>query len=191
MIRALPVVLLLAACGQEPAAPPTPEPTTLKTAGVAGAQTPIGTAIDRPSPTRQDILTPGQWELASVTKSITGGNVTPEMKRALIGKTVAYDSCIRADEAALPDANFFAGGSSNECKYTDHDWQNGKLSANIACNVTPGTITMRMAGTYDPTTMVADATMSTRGADGGDITQAVQLKARRIGECRASQNTLR
>ncbi|CAA9493248.1 MAG: hypothetical protein AVDCRST_MAG91-654 [uncultured Sphingomonadaceae bacterium] len=54
-------------------------------------------------------MTPGQWELASVTKSISGGNVTPEMRTALVGKTMAYDACIPADEAAAPDANFFAG----------------------------------------------------------------------------------
>ena len=183
MTRALPLLLVLAACDQPPAAAPV--------AVEASAQTPVGTAVDRPSATRQDILTPGQWELASVTKSISGGNVTPEMRTALIGKTMAYDACIPADEAAAPDANFFAGGSTNECKYTDRDWKNGKLSANIACNATPGAITMTMRGRYDPTTMVADATMTTSGADGGDIVQAVQLKGRRLGECRASQNTPR
>ena len=52
-------------------------------------------------------------------------------------------------------------------------------------------ITMTMKGTYDPTTMVADATMTTSGADSGNIVQAVQLKGRRLGACRASQNTLR
>jgi len=186
MTRALPLLLVLAACNQAPASAPAAQ------ASVPGtANTPVGTAVDRPSATRQDILSPGQWELAQVTRSITGGNVTPEMRTAMVGKTVAYDACIPADEAAAPDANFFAGGSTNECKYTDHDWKNGKLSATIACNATPGAITMTMKGTYDPTTLVADATMKTRGAEGGDITQNVQLKGRRLGACRASQNTPR
>jgi len=185
MTRALPLLLVLAACNQQPAAPVVQVPAD------GTVQTPVGTAVDRPAATRQDILTPGQWELAQVTRSITGGNVTPEMRTALVGKTVAYDACIPADEAAAPDANFFAGGSTNECKYTDHDWKNGKVSATIACNATPGTITMTMNGTYDPTTMVADATMTTRGAESGDITQNVQLKGRRLGVCRASQNTPR
>jgi len=187
MTRALLLLPLafLAACDQQPAAPaPANRP-----AGTA--QTPLGSAVDRPSATRQDILTPGQWELASVTRSITGGNVTSEMKTALVGKTVAYDVCIPPDEAALPDANFFAGGSTNECKYTRHNWKNGKLSATIACNATPGAITLTMAGTYDSATMVADATMTTTGAQSGDMTQKVQLKARRLGTCRASQNTPR
>ena len=184
MTRALPFLLLLAACNQAPASAPEAQAS-------AAAPAPVGTPVDRPSATRQDVLTPGQWELAQVTRSISGGNVTPEMRAALVGKTVAYDACIPADEAAAPDANFFAGGSTNECKYTDHDWANGKLSATIACNATPGTITMTMAGTYDPTTMVADATMVRTGAESGDITQKVQLKARRLGACRASQNTPR
>lgn len=186
MTRALPFFLVLAACNQQPAAAPVAQASAEGT-----IQTPLGTAVDRPAATRQDILTPGQWELAQVTRSITGGNVTPEMRTALVGKTVAYDACIPAEEAAAPDANFFAGGSTNECKYTSHEWKNGKLSATIACNATPGAITMTMNGTYDPTTMVAEATMTTRGAEGGDITQNVQLKGRRLGVCRASQNTPR
>ena len=186
MTRALPLLLVLAACNQQPAAAP-----VVQNAAEGTVQTPVGTAVDRPAATRQDILTPGQWELAQVTRSITGGNVTSEMRTAMVGKTVAYDACIPADEAAVPDANFFAGGSTNACKYTNHDWKNGKLSATIACNATPGAITMTMNGTYDPTTMVADATMTTRGAENGDITQNVQLKGRRLGACRASQNTPR
>ena len=90
-----------------------------------------------------------------------------------------------------PRRELLRGGSTNECKYTDRDWKNSKLSANIACNATPGAITMTMRGRYDPTTMVADATMTTSGVDGGDVVQAVQLKGRRLGECRASQNTPR
>ena len=187
MTRALPLLLILAACNQAPAAP-TAQPAQSVAAG--SVQTPVGIAVYRPSATGQDVLTPGQWELAQVTKSITGTNVTPEMRTAMVGKTVAYDACIPA-EAARPDANFFAGGSTNECKYSDHDWKNGKLSATIACNATPGAITMTMKGTYDPTTMVADAQMTTSGAEGGNIVQAVQLKGRRLGACRASQNTLR
>lgn len=185
MIRALPL-LLLAACNQQPVAK-----NEVATVPAGTVQTPVGTAVNAPSATRRDVLTPGQWELASVTKSVIGDNVTPEMRAAMVGKTAAIDACIPADEAALPDANFFAGGSTNECKYTDHDWANGKLSATIACNATPGAITMKMIGTYDATTMVADATMSTSGAESGNIEQAVELKARRIGDCRASQNTPR
>lgn len=185
MIRALAFVpfALLAACDRQPAAPPP--------AANGSAETPVGVKVDRPDATRQDILTPGQWELASTTRSLSGGQVTPEMRAQMVGKTVAYDSCIPPDEAMLPDANFFAGGSTNECKYTDHDWTNGKLSATIACNATPGAITMTMNGRYDRTTMVADATMTTSGADNADVTQNVQLKARRIGDCRPSQNTPR
>jgi len=184
MTRALALLpfAILAACDQQPA---TPAPK------VGTVQTPVGVKVDRPAATSQDQLTPGQWELAGTTKSITGRKITAEMRMAMVGKTAAYDSCIPADEAGLPDANFFAGGSTNECKYTDHDWKNGKLSATIACNATPGAITMTMNGTYDATTMVADATMITRGAEGADVTQNVVLRARRLGECRASQNTPR
>ncbi|HZF43858.1 MAG TPA: hypothetical protein VEZ48_10665, partial [Sphingomonadaceae bacterium] len=88
MTRALPLLLVLAACNQAPASAPAAQ------ASVPGtANTPVGTAVDRPSATRQDILSPGQWELAQVTRSITGGNVTPEMRTAMVGKTVAYDAC--------------------------------------------------------------------------------------------------
>lgn len=184
MTRALPALLLLAACNQPPSTPQAQQ-----AAGAAPA--PVGTRVDAPAATRQDILTPGQWELASTTRSVSGANVTAEMRKATVGKTAAIDACIPTDEAALPDANFFAGGSTNECKYTDHDWKNGKLSATIACNATPGAITMRMTGTYDATTLVADATMTTSGAEGGNIEQSVQLKGRRLGQCRPSQNTPR
>lgn len=177
--------VLIAACEQQPAAPPPP------TVAAGTVQTPVGTAVNRPSATRQDIITPGQWELASVTRSVSGDNVTPEMRAAMVGKTAAMDSCIPADEAALPDANFFAGGSANECKYTNHDWKDGKLSATIVCNGNAGANTMQMSGTYDATTLVANATMKTSGADSGHVSQSVQLKGRRIGECRASQNTPR
>lgn len=179
---ALLLPFVLAACDRQPVAPPRAN---------GNVQTPVGVAVDKPAATRQDILTPGQWELASITRSVSGDNVTAEMRKAMIGKTAAIDACIPPDEAALPDANFFAGGSTNECKYTEHDWRNGKLSATIACNATPGAITMKMTGTYDATTMVADATMTTSGADSGNIVQTTQLKGRRLGACKASQHTPR
>lgn len=187
MIRALPFLLVLAACDAQPTA----TTQTAATAANGTVQTPVGTAVDRPAATRQDSITPGQWELASVTKTVTGDAVTPEMRTALVGRTAAVDSCIPATQAARPDPNFFTGGSANECKYTQAAFANGKLSATIACNGNAGTTTMQVGGTYDATTLVADATMRTSGADSGNMSQSVQLKGRRIGECRASQNTPR
>lgn len=187
MIRALPLLLILAACGTQPTA--TAPVATVPANGIV--QTPVGTAIDRPSATRQDSITPGQWELASVTRTVTGDTVTPEMRTALVGRTAAIDTCIPASQAARPDPNFFTGGSANECQYTQAEFANGKLSATIACNGNAGTTTMQLGGTYDATTIVADATMKTDGAESGNMSQSVQLKGRRIGECRASQNTPR
>ncbi len=186
MTRALPLLLVLAACQAQPTA-------TKQTATVANGtvQTPVGTAVDRPSATVRDTIAPGQWELASVTRAVEGDNVTPEMRTALIGRTAAVDTCIPAGQAARPDPNFFTGGSANECKYTQATFANGKLNATIACNGNAGTTTMRLGGTYDATTMVANATMKTDGADSGNMSQSVQLTGRRIGECRASQNTPR
>lgn len=189
MIRAVPILLILAACDTQPTTQSAATQTAAQTSGTV--QTPVGTAVDRPAATRLDTITPGQWELASVTRSVSGDAVTAEMRTALVGRTAAIDACIPASQAGRPDPNFFTGGSANECKYERAEFANGKLSATIACNGNAGTTTMQLAGTYDATTMVADAQMRTRGADSGNMTQSVQLKGRRLGECRAGQNTPR
>lgn len=169
-MRALIVLpfLLLAGCGNQ-------APETLN-----------GQAVDAPAPSPRtaDALQPGQWALTTRVTSLSGGNVTPEMRAQATTRSASYDSCIPADEAGTPDANFFMGGSTNECNYRDHQMADGKLRATIACNVTPGAVTATLDGTYDATTLKADATVTTTGMGGADTTQTAKLEARRLGECR-------
>ena len=172
--------LLLAACGQ---AASTPD------ASRAQTDAPIGTETAKPVPSTAtgDHLQPGQWTLTSRVKSISGGKITPEMRGQITTRPGAYDTCLSATQAGVPDANFFVGGSTNECKYSNHDMANGRLTATIACNATPGTVTTTMRGTYTATVLEAEATTVTSGTPEGDITQHATLEARRLGECRAPQ----
>lgn len=167
--------LLLAACGER-----TPE-------------TPIGEDAPTPvaSATTGDRLQPGQWTLTTRVRSVSGGNVTPEMRQQITTRPAAYDTCIPADEARVPDANFFVGGSTNECKYQNHDMANGRIRATIACNATPGTVTTNMRGTYSATLLEAEATTVTSGTPEGDIRQTATLEARRLGDCRTPQPDVR
>lgn len=177
---------LLAACGQS-APVPAPE------SSVVQAQGSLGQELAKPVPSTAtgDQLQPGQWALTTTVKSVSGGNVTPEMRRQITTRPASYDTCIPADEARVPDANFFVGGSTNECRYSDHDMKDGRIAATIACNATPGTVTTTMRGTYTATTFEAEATTVTSGTSEGDITQRATLEARRIGECRAPQADVR
>lgn len=168
-------LLLLAACGER----------TPKTPMGQDAPTPVASAG------ADDRLQPGQWTLTTRVRSISGGNVTPEMRRQITTRPAAYDTCIPADEARVPDANFFVGGSTNECKYRDHDMLGGRMTATIACNATPGTVTTTMRGTYTATLLEAEATTVTSGTPEGDITQTATLEARRLGDCRTAQADVR
>ena len=176
--------LLLAACGERG-----PETTN----AVATPETPMGEEAVTPVPDADtgDRLAAGQWSLTTRVKSVSGGNVTPEMRGQITTRPAAYDTCIPADEARVPDANFFVGGSTNECKYSNHDMKDGRIRATIACNATPGTITTTMRGTYTATTLEAEATTVTSGTPEGNITQNATLEARRIGDCRAPQADVR
>ncbi len=176
--------VLLAACGE--GAPTSQAP-------AARGQARLGQEVARPVPSAAtgDRLQPGQWTLTTRVRSVSGGNITPEMRQQITTRPAAYDTCIPADEARVPDANFFVGGSTNECKYGDHDMADGRLTATIACNATPGTVTTTMRGTYTATTLKAEATTVTSGTPEGDLKQTATLDARRIGECRAPQPDVR
>lgn len=127
-----------------------------------------------------DMLKPGRWETKTLITSL--GGATPEARAQANGKESALDQCLPEKEALRPDANFFAGGDGSECQYTSFKMQGGRLDAKMSCTVTPGTMTVSLAGSYTPTSYALDATASTSGTPGARATDA-KLSGTWIGPC--------
>jgi hypothetical protein len=126
------------------------------------------------------MLKPGRWETKTLVTSL--GGATPEARQQANGKESALDQCLPEKEARRPDANFFAGGDGSECEYTSFTMRDGRLDARMSCTVTPGTMTVSLAGSYTPTSYALDATASTSGTPGGSATDA-KLSGTWIGPC--------
>jgi hypothetical protein len=132
-----------------------------------------------------NMLKPGRWETKTMITSL--GGATSEARQQANGKESALDQCLPEKEARRPDANFFAGGDGSECQYTSFTMRNGRLDARMSCTVTPGTMTVSLAGSYTPTTYALRATASTSGTSGAAATNA-ELSGTWIGPCNNPAN---
>ena len=162
---ALPLAAL-AACGEQAS--------SVAEQNDARAQAAAQTVVD------PNALKPGRWETKTLITSLGGS--TSEAREQANGKESALDQCLPQKEARRPDSNFFAGGDSSECQYTSFEMRNGRIDAKMSCTVTPGTVTMSLAGDYTPTSYALDATATTSGTPGGSTTKA-KLSGTWIGPC--------
>ena len=106
-------------------------------------------------------ITPGQWEM---TMQFTEFDMPglPEEARGMMeqqmGQQRTITSCVTPEEAANPERGFFEN-ENDDCSYTDFSVGNGRILIAGTCSPGDGMEgTMRMEGTYTPTSY--DMTMN-------------------------------
>ena len=171
-IAALPLVLLAACAEQQPQRhqASVAAENDARAASVAKAASPA-------------IFQAGRWETKTSITSVSATAIDPASKREIVAQESALDQCLPAEEVRRPDANFFAGGDGSECQYSKFEMANGRIDARMNCTATPGTITMKLDGTYTPTSYALNARATTTGVPGAPANTSAKLSGTWIGPC--------
>ena len=131
-------------------------------------------------------IQPGQWEATNEVISASAPGVPEEALAQMVGQKSTVSNCITPEQAAQPNANFLAVQKTSDCTYQDWSMENGQMSGTMTCTggQLPGTMTMKMDGTYSDEAYAMTMDMETAGLPGG-ITMNVQARTsgERVGEC--------
>lgn len=134
-------------------------------------------------------ITPGRWEATVQLTEFDMPDMPEEMRGMMqeqMGQAQTSTSCITPEEAEAPQAAMF--GDNDDCTYSEFDMSGGTILIAGTCQSEgmPGAMTMRMEGSYTPTTY--DMTMNMSGDTGmmGPMTMAGQVSGRFLGpDCAA------
>ncbi len=131
-------------------------------------------------------IQPGQWEATNEIISASAPGVPEEALAQMIGQKSTVSNCITPEQAAQPNANFLAVQKTSDCTYQDWSMEGGRMSGTMTCTggQLPGTMVMKMDGTYGDEAYDMTMDMETSGLPGG-ITMTVQARTsgERVGEC--------
>lgn len=132
-------------------------------------------------------FTPGEWETTSQLVAMDVPGVPPEVLKANLGQVNRFKSCMTAEMAKEPDANFFTNNSgTTSCKNERFDMSGGRLQAAMVCtdrNV-PGQMRMTVDGRYTPDSYEATSTMErSDGPEGSNMKMTAKTSGRRTGAC--------
>lgn len=131
-------------------------------------------------------IEPGQWEATNEILSASAAGVPADMLKSMAGKATTIRNCITPEQAAKPDASFLTAQNNSNCTYRDFSMEGGKMTGTMTCNggAMPGTVEMKMNGTYGPRNYRMDMDMSTNATG---VTMNIKSRAtgRRIGDCTA------
>lgn len=135
-------------------------------------------------------ITPGQWE-STVQLTEFDMPQMPEEARAMMqqqmGTAHTSTSCITPEEAANPEANMF-GDNNDDCTYTDFTMSGGNILIAGSCQTQgmPGATSMRMEGSYTPTSYDMTMNMNMESGPAGPMSMAGQVTGRFVGpDCAA------
>ena len=160
-------LLMLAACKDEPPAPP-----SMSEEEVAAQLAKVK-------------VEPGQWEATTEIVSAKG-DLPQQALKQMTGKRTSTSNCITPEQASRPSANFLAAQQNSDCTYQDFRMQGGKLSGRMTCSggQMVGDMVTIMNGDYGPQSYDMTMQMETPGLPGGDkILITARTKGKRIGEC--------
>ncbi|HKY81932.1 MAG TPA: DUF3617 domain-containing protein [Sphingobium sp.] len=159
VLAALPLglIVVLAACGSEPA--PAPE-----------AEAPI-------------VMKAGEWTLVRKTTGYNTPTVTPAEYQAALKETGEDKLCIAVDAAGVPDANALAGEEGKNCTYKDKLLRKGRLIATLSCKAGAGSSEIVLEGNYTADTLTLGSTM-TKTVDGSPVLRTTHdVTGKRGGDC--------
>ncbi|QLC25837.1 DUF3617 domain-containing protein [Parasphingopyxis algicola] len=129
-------------------------------------------------------ITPGQWEATVQLTEFDMPDMPEDMRGMMqeqMGRAQTNTSCITPEEAAAPEANMF--GDGDDCTYSEFDMSGGTILIAGTCQSEgmPGAMTMRMEGSYTPTSYDMTMNMNMDGGPMGPMTMAGQVNGRFLG----------
>ncbi|PWG02853.1 DUF3617 domain-containing protein [Sphingosinicella humi] len=131
-------------------------------------------------------IQPGQWEATNEIISASAPGVPEEALAQMVGQKTTVSNCITPEQAAQPNANFLAVQKTSDCTYQDWSMQDGRMTGTMTCTggQLPGTMVMKMDGTYSDEAYDMTMDMETGGLPGGvTMTVKARTSGERVGEC--------
>ncbi len=124
---------------------------------------------------------PGQWEIAVTVQSIDMPGAPPGIAQMMAGKTTKVKHCITPEEASRGPQDMLK--SNKSCSFTRYSMAGGKLSSQMVCKQSGGTMTATSTGSFTPTSFTANGRSVTTGG-GMPMTVTATTVGKRIGDCR-------
>lgn len=131
-------------------------------------------------------ITPGQWE-ATVQLTEFDFPQMPEqvrgMMREQMGQPQTSRSCITPEEAADPEGSMFGQNAENGCTYSEFSMSGGNMLIEATCRPagSPGTMNMRMEGTYTATSYNMNMAMNMDAGPAGPMSMSGQVTGNYVG----------
>ncbi|MFC4293045.1 DUF3617 domain-containing protein [Sphingorhabdus arenilitoris] len=132
-------------------------------------------------------MKPGLWksEAEFTDAEMTGiGDKRKQELLAEMSNRLSGESCLTPEQAKKPDANFFAGGQSDDCKYSKFEVTDGRLDVAVSCSVkSMATLDMSMTGLVYESEYNLDIQPELRLPMIGKVTLNGKIKGRYLGPC--------
>lgn len=165
--------LLLAACGSQDKAG---NGTANAAAGEAAA--PDAAAI---------ALTPGEWETTVEVASLNmvGGPQLPGGMSPPLPPPTTIRSCLTAEQAARPNANFLTGsGERGGCTYENFSMAGGRIQGTVSCSSDGMTMRTTMNGRFTADSYETES-QSRITSNAMTMETSGRTRSRRVGDCPA------
>ncbi len=132
----------------------------------------------------QGLINPGKWvSTVKIEEMSMPGmplQAVAQMKK-VIGGAHTSETCLTAEQAKQPKANFFSG--NDQCRYDHFTMKGGTIDAEMHCTQRGSTQVMQMSGKYSSNSYTMH--MKSRSEGGADKGMSMQMTvdAKRVGDC--------
>jgi hypothetical protein len=132
-------------------------------------------------------MTAGLWETKVSFTEVKATGLSEKNKRKLlddVSQQLSGQACLSEEQARKPDADFFAGSQSDDCKYKKFDIKDGQLDLTLSCNMNAmATLDMDMKGAVGATALDLDIAPSLRLPMMGAVELRGKAQGRYLGAC--------
>lgn len=134
-------------------------------------------------------LEAGNWKQTATIKSVSFPGAPPAMQaaaKAMEGKSQTNESCLSEAEAKLGVQRMAEAMQDGQCKSSDFQTGNGRISGKIACQMgARGQADFAITGTYTRTRLDMNANMTTQDPSipGGKVEMQMAMTAEHAGPC--------
>ncbi|MEZ5709377.1 MAG: DUF3617 domain-containing protein [Blastomonas sp.] len=138
-------------------------------------------------------LDPGKWEntVEFVDISFDEAKLPPEargfasgMLKSMVGQKQTTSSCLTPEEAAKPQADFFAGNKEDDCEYKTFNISGGKMKIDMTCTQKDKSeANISLSGNYSSDSYDMEMNMAMNSPQMGEMTIKAKTNAKRVGEC--------
>jgi hypothetical protein len=178
-VVALLPLIFLAACGPEP-------DVDARNASVEEVADQVRNAGNS-----ERFISPGRWVSTVTFEEMIAPGMPPqaaEQMKQMMGQGQKFESCLTEEQANRPSEEFFAGNTSNQCRYEHFTMGSGKIDAKMRCDQGQVTLVLAMEGSYSPDAYQMQMTTSFEGAPepASGMRMRMRIDAKRAGECEAA-----